>query len=100
MERRLISGIMNPATAMTVGFGVWMIAYLNEAPGWWASSGSQHVKILLVALMLAVHVLLAKWRKDFESDRVTHSSRFFRVVNEGPELLIIGIAFFVIVQPL
>ena len=100
MERRLLNGIMNPAMAVTIGFGVWMIAYLNEAPGWWASSGWLHVKILLVAFMLAVHVFLAKWRKDFEADRVPHSSRFFRVVKEAPSLLLIGIVILVIVQPL
>ena len=99
MERRLLKGIMNPAMAVTIGFGVWMIAYLNEAPGWWASAGWLHVKILLVALMVAVHVLLAKWRKGFEADRVPHSSRFFRVVNEAPALLLIGIVILVIVQP-
>ena len=36
MERRLLDRVMNPAMAVTIGFGVWMIAYLNEAPGWWA----------------------------------------------------------------
>ena len=77
-----------------------MIAYLNEAPGWWASRGWLHVKIMLVALVLGVHVLLAKWRKDFEADRVPHSSRFFWVVNEAPALLLIGIIILVIVQPL
>ena len=96
MERRLLNGIMNPAMAVTIGFG---IAYLNEAPGWWASSGWLHVKIFLVALMVAVHVLLAKWRKDFEADRVPHSSRFFRVVTEAPALLLVGSVFLVIVQP-
>jgi protoporphyrinogen IX oxidase len=96
MERRLLNGIVNPAMAVTIGFGIWMIAYLNEAPGWWASCGWLYVKILLVALTLGVHMLLAK---DFEADRVPHSSRFFRVVNEAPALLVIGIVILVIVQP-
>src|SRR5271157_1409440 len=29
MERRLLNGVMNPAMVVTIGFGVWMIAYLN-----------------------------------------------------------------------
>jgi uncharacterized membrane protein len=42
---------------------------------------------------------LAKWRKDFEAVRVPHVSCFFRGINEGPTLLLVGIAIFVIVQP-
>ena len=99
MERRLLNAIMNPAMVVTVGLGIWMVAYRTEAPGWWASSGWLHAKILLVALMLAIHAFLAKWRKDFEADRVPHDSRFFRVINEGPTLLLAGIVILVIVQP-
>ena len=61
------------------------------------TSGWLHVKILLVALLLAIHA--ANWRKDFEADRITHSSRFFRVINEAPPLLLVGIVILVIVQP-
>ena len=99
MERRLLKGIMNPAMIVTLGFGIWMIAYRNEAPGWWASSGWLHAKILLVGLLLVIHWLLATWRKDFEADRVPHSMRFFRVLNEAPPILLIGIVILVIVQP-
>ena len=49
--------------------------------------------------MLAVHVLLAKWRKDFEADRIPHSARFFRIINEVPTVLLIGIVIMVVVRP-
>ncbi len=99
MERRLLNTVMTPAMAVTIGFGVWMIAYRNEAPGWWAASAWLHVKILLVALLVAIHIYLAKWRKDFEAGRIPHGSRFFRVINEVPSLLLAGIVILVIVQP-
>ena len=57
------------------------------------------MKILLVALLVASHAFLAKWRKDFEADRISHSSRFFPVINEAPPLLLVGIVILVIVQP-
>jgi putative membrane protein len=76
-----------------------MIAYRNEAPGWWASSGWLHAKILLVGLPLVIHAYLAKWRKDFESSHIPHRSRFFGVINEVPALLLAGIVILVIVQP-
>jgi len=99
IERSLLKGIMNPAMAVTLGFGIWMIAYRNEAPGWWAASVWLHVKIVLVGLLLVIHGLLAKWRKDFEADRLPHSVRFFRVINDAPALLLAGIVILVIVQP-
>ena len=99
MERRLLRTVMNPAMIVTIGFGIWMVVYRNEAPGWWASSGWLHAKIFLVALMVAIHAFLAKWRKDFAAGRIPHSPRFFRVVDEAPTLLLAGIIILVIVQP-
>ena len=99
MERRLLSGVMNPAMIVTVGIGIWMVFYRAEAPGWWPSAIWLHIKIALVALMLVIHGLLAKWRRDFAADHVPHSSRFFRVINEAPTLLLIGIVILVVVQP-
>jgi putative membrane protein len=54
---------------------------------------------LLVTLLVVIHAFLAKWRKDFEAGRVPHGSRFFRVINEAPSLLLAGIVILVIVQP-
>ena len=99
MERRLLNSVMNPAMIVTVGIGIWMAFYRAETPGWWPSAIWLHIKITLVALMLVIHGLLAKWRRDFAADRIPHSSRFFRIINEAPALLLIGIVILVIVQP-
>ncbi len=99
MERRLLNAVMTPAMVATIGFGVWMVAYKSEAPEWWTSSVWLHVKIVLVVFLLAIHGFLAKWRKDFEADRVPHQPRFFRVLNEAPAFLLAGIVILVIVQP-
>ena len=99
MERRLLRTVMNPAMIVTIGFGIWMVVYRNESPGWWASSGWLHAKLLLVALLVVIHGFLAKWRKDFEAGRIPHGSRFFRVITEAPSLLLAGIVILVIVQP-
>ncbi|MGA8770177.1 MAG: protoporphyrinogen oxidase HemJ [Rhodomicrobium sp.] len=99
MERRLLRTVMNPAMVVTIGFGIWMVVYRNESPGWWASSGWLHAKLLLVALLVVIHGFLAKWRKDFEAGRIPHGSRFFRVITEAPSLLLAGIVILVIVQP-
>ncbi len=96
MERRLLTVIMNPAMVVTVALGLWL-AFGADAVDW--KAGWLHAKIGLVVLMLVLHFLLAKWRKDFEADRIPHSARFFRIVNEVPTVLLIGIIFMVVVRP-
>ena len=87
---------MNPAMVVTVALGLWLI-FGAEAVDW--KAGWLHVKIALVASMLVLHFLLAKWRKDFEADRIPHSARFFRIINEVPTVLLIGIVIMVVVRP-
>ena len=42
---------------------------------------------------------MSVWRKDFAADRNRHSARFYRLVNEVPTLLLIGIVVLVVVKP-
>lgn len=96
MERRLLKVIMNPAMIVTIAVGLWL-AFGADAVD--LKAGWLHVKIGLVVLLTALHGFLAKWRKDFEADRIPHSSKFFRVVNEIPTVLLIGIVIMVVVRP-
>jgi protoporphyrinogen IX oxidase len=97
MERKLLRVIMNPAMIATVVLGLW-IAFGAEG-GDWSSAGWLHAKLLLVVLMLGLHGFLARWRKDFEADRIPHSPRFFRMINEVPTVLLIGIVILAVVKP-
>ena len=96
MERRLLQAIMTPAMLVTVALGLWL-AFGTKVVYW--KAGWLHVKILLTILMIALHLLLSKWRKDFEADRIPHSPVFFRAVNEIPTVLLIGIVIMVVVRP-
>lgn len=96
MERRLLRYIMNPAMIASFVFGFWLIWELGS--GAW-SMGWLHAKLTLVALLAILHGLMARWRRDFELDRNRRSARFFRVVNEGPTLLMIGIVILAVVKP-
>jgi putative membrane protein len=49
--------------------------------------------------MVGLHGMLAKWRKDFEADRIPNSQRFFRIINEIPTLLLIAIVILAVVKP-
>ena len=49
--------------------------------------------------MSAFHGQLVRWVREFAEDRNTHSAKFFRVANEVPTILMIGIVVMVIVKP-
>ena len=95
MERRLLRFIINPAMIMSFAFGIWMIS-LNPNL---LQARFMDVKLALVLIMTGVHGLLAKYRRDFSTDSNQHSAKFFRVMNEFPTLLMIGIVILDIVKP-
>lgn len=94
MERRLLKAIINPAMIAT-----WILGLSLVWVGGWSASGWLLVKVALVLAMSAVHGLLVRWVRDFARDRNRHSQRFYRVMNEVPTLLMIGIVILVVVKP-
>jgi len=92
MERRLLRGIMNPSLVVVVVTGLVMVPV-------WLSGGWIHAKLLLVVLMAGAHMAYAKWRRDFAEDRNTRSHTFYRIANEVPTVLLLGIVILVIVKP-
>ncbi|MFO0293948.1 MAG: protoporphyrinogen oxidase HemJ [Rhodospirillales bacterium] len=94
MERRLLRAIMNPAMILSWVLGVvlaWLGGHLMES---WMLA-----KFALVAALTASHQVFARWRSDFAADRNRHPARVFRIANEAPTLLMIGIVVLVIVRP-
>lgn len=94
MERRLLRAIMNPAMIASWLFGFMIFFHL----GAW-TMGWMHAKLLLVVGLTVAHHAMARWRKDFEADRNQRPQRFFRIANEVPTLLMIGIVILVVVKP-
>ena len=95
MERRLLRIIINPAMFLTFGFGLWLTV-MTQA---WASGGWFHAKATLLLAMVGFHGACAVWRKQFERDANTHSARFYRIANEVPTLLLIGIVLLAVLKP-
>jgi putative membrane protein len=56
-------------------------------------------KAALVILLTWYHHLLAAWRKDLAIDRNRRSPRFYRLVNEVPTALMVGIVLLVVLKP-
>lgn len=94
MERRLLRAIMNPAMIASWGFGLWLYFSLGAWTEGWA-----HAKLSFVVLLTVSHMFMAKWRRDFETDTNQRPESFFRIANEAPTVLMIGIVIFVIVKP-
>jgi protoporphyrinogen IX oxidase len=96
MERRLLRAIINPAMVAAYIFG----AALAATPGivdwsqYWIWS-----KLFLVGVLTWMHHYLSRWRKDFAADRNPRPARFYRMVNEIPTLVMIGIVILVVVKP-
>ncbi len=94
MERRLLKGIMNPAMIVTWVLGLYLAWAAFGFKGGWL-----HGKILLVVLLSGVHGYLVGRVRDFANDRNTKSGRFYRIINEVPAVLMVGIVILVIVKP-
>lgn len=94
MEQRLYRYIMRPAMIVAWLTGLWLA---------WSSFGFRggwlHAKLAFVLLLTAHHGLQGRWLKNFAAGTNTKPGRFFRIQNEVPTLLMIGIVIFVIVKP-
>jgi len=94
MERRLLRAIINPAMVAAWVLGLWL-----AWEGHWFASTWLQAKIALALILSAVHGLFARWVKSFARDDNSHSARFYRVMNEVPTLLMIGIVILVVIKP-
>ncbi len=94
MERRLLKGIATPAMIVTIVLGVWLGVIQNQF-----SDGWLHAKLLLVLGMAACHGLLAAHVKKFGRDERPKPARFYRMINEVPTVLFVGIVLLVILKP-
>jgi len=95
MERRLLRAIINPAMTVAWVFGLMLVAHLNVWSEPWMLG-----KFALVLGMTAVHGAFARWRRHFANDANRHTVRFYRIANEAPTVLLIGIVILIVVRPL
>jgi protoporphyrinogen IX oxidase len=96
MERRLLHAIMAPAAIMTYGFGL-MLAAMPGIVAW--RQGWIWAKLALVGVLTVYHLLLARWRRDLAAGKHSHDARFYRIANEIPTLVMIGIVLLVVLKP-
>ena len=97
MERRLFVYIMNPAMILSWLFGLILIHSIGikSFSEFWLIA-----KIVLVLLLTFYHFFLFNCLNNFSLDRNERSSKFFRVINEVPTVLLIVIIFLVVFKPI
>ena len=97
MERRLFFYIMNPAMILSWIFGLLLIHTQGVAS---LAFLWMQIKIGLVIILTSYHFYLLVILKDFQIDNNVKSSKFFRIINEVPTILLIIIIFVVVFKPL
>jgi putative membrane protein len=94
MERRLLRAIINPAMIVT-----WVLGLYLVWDGGWYTSGWLHAKFALVLIMSGLHGVYVRRLKEFAVDKNTRPAKYYRILNEVPTVLMIGIVILVIVKP-
>ena len=97
MEKRLYFYIMRPAMILTWFFGIilfYTVGFESFSYLW------LQIKLILVILLTIYHEYLGKCLKSLKLGNNTKSSKFYRIINEIPTVLLIFIVFIVIFKPL
>ena len=97
MERKLYYYIMMPAMILSWILGLILIASIgfDQIGTHWLQ-----IKLLLVVLLTIYHFYLGQCLKNFMNDINKHSSKFFRIFNEVPTILLILTIFIVVFKPI
>ena len=97
MERKLYNYIMMPAMLLSWLFGVLLIHSLGFtvfAELW------MQIKTVSVVILTFYHFLLGNFLNDFAIDSCKKTSKFFRIMNEVPTIILIVVVFVVVFKPL
>ena len=97
MERRLFIYIMNPAMIVSWIFGILLIYTVGVDN---LSSLWLQLKLLFVFILTIYHFFLFNCLRQFAENRNFYSPRFYRIINEIPTILLMGIIFIIVFKPL
>jgi len=97
MERKLYNYIMMPAMVLSWLFGVLLIHSLgfNIFLELW-----MQIKIISVSILTYYHFILGRYLQDFAIGNNSKSSKFYRIINEVPTIILIVVVFIVVFKPL
>ena len=97
MEKKLYNYIMMPAMLLSWLFGILLVHSLGLtifAELW------MQIKTVFVVILTYYHLLLGKYLNDFALNDNKKSSKFYRIINEVPTIVLIVVVFVVVFKPL
>ena len=97
MERKLYNFIMMPAMLLSWLFGILLLHSLGFSI---FSELWMQIKIIAVIILTYYHFTLGKYLNDFALDNNQKSSKFFRIYNEIPTIILIVVIFVAIFKPI
>ena len=97
MERKLYNYIMMPAMLLSWVFGLLLIHSLGFTI---FSELWMQIKIIAVTILTYYHFTLGRYLNDFALDNNKKSSKFFRIYNEIPTIILIVVIFILIFKHL
>ena len=97
MERKLYKYIMMPAMLLSWLFGILLIHILGISV---FSELWMQIKTFAVVILTYYHFTLGKYLNDFALENNQKTSKFFRIYNEIPTIILIVVIFVVIFKPL
>ena len=97
MERKLYNYIMMPAMLLSWIFGVLLIHSIGFSA---FTELWMQIKLVAVIILTYYHFTLGKYLNDFALENNTKTTKFFRIYNEIPTIILIVVIFVVIFKPL
>ena len=95
MEYRLMTYIMTPALIVTYTLG-FLLLYDNI---YFLSENYFLIKLFLVFCLTMFHFYLTVLYKEFKKGYRNRNTKFYRIINEIPTLLMIFIVILILVKP-
>jgi len=96
MERKLLF-FVTPFAIITLILGTLLITQYGAA--WFKQAHWLHAKLLLVTILYCYHGYCFKLLSDFKHNRNTKSSKFYRIFNEIPVLILLAIILLAVLKP-
>ena len=97
MERKLYNYIMMPAMLLSWLFGILLIHNIGFSV---FSELWMQIKFIAVSILTYYHFTLGKYLNDFAINNSQKSSKFFRIYNEIPTIILIVVIFVTIFKPI
>ncbi len=95
MEYRLYNYIMNPALLVSFLLGLYLL-YENK---YLLYENYFLIKFFMVLILMLFHLYLNSLYKDFKKGYRNKKTKFYRIINEIPTILMILIILLIIVKP-